>query len=81
MTVQFLVGARDFLFSKAFRLALRPTQPHTQWVPGGFFCGCEAAGGIKLTIHCYLVARLRMDGIKPLLPLYALWHSQGHLYL
>jgi hypothetical protein len=32
--VEFLVGARDFLFSRAPGSVLGPNQPHSQWVPG-----------------------------------------------
>jgi hypothetical protein len=45
--VKFPVGARDFSFSTASGLALEPTQPPIQWVPGALSPGvmrpgCEA---------------------------------------
>lgn len=39
--VQFLGGARNFLFSTASRLALGPNQPPIQWVQGALYLGAK----------------------------------------
>jgi hypothetical protein len=38
------VGKEIFLFAKAFRLALGPSQPPIQWVAGYFFVGVQQLG-------------------------------------
>jgi hypothetical protein len=50
-------------------MALRPTQPPIQWVPG-FFSWGWSGWGVKLTTHLHLVPRSRMRGFIPLLPQY-----------
>jgi len=74
-------GGKRFCLLQSIQTSLWPIQPHIQWLRGGSFCRCESAIGIKLNIHLYQVARLKMGGTKPLLPAYALRHSQGQLYL
>jgi hypothetical protein len=57
VVVQFAAGARDFPYSTASGLALGPTQPFIQWVPGVF------PPGVKFTyvhrkksrLHCGFV--------------------------
>jgi len=57
--------ARDFLFRKMSRLALRPTQPPNQHVLELF------SQDVKRLMHFYIVLRSKMTGATPLLPLYA----------
>jgi hypothetical protein len=40
----FQKGERDFLSCTAFKPALGPTQPHTQWVPGDISLGVKLQG-------------------------------------
>jgi hypothetical protein len=61
-----LQGQKMFPFSITSKLALGPTQPPIQWVPG------VKRPGRELTIHFHLVPRLRM------IELYL--HSPVHLY-
>jgi len=62
-------GLGIFLFTIAFRMALGPTQPPIQWVPGALSLG------IKLTAHLHLGLRSRMCGAIPPLPNMSLWHG------
>jgi hypothetical protein len=75
-------GEEKIPSSTASRLALGPTQPPTQWVPGSLSLGVKWPG-VKLTAHLHLVQRC---GAVPPVPQYAFmaWCSfkiQGHLYL
>jgi hypothetical protein len=54
-------GQRIFLPAPASRLALGPTQPPIQWVPGVLYPGVKCGRGVMLTTHPHLVPRLRMS--------------------
>jgi len=63
-------GLGIFLFTTTSRMALRPTQPPIQWVPGALSLGvkwpeCEA------DTHLHLVPRSRVRRAIPTLPQYA----------
>jgi hypothetical protein len=55
-------GLGIFLFTTAFRLALGPTQPPTQWVPGALSLGVKWPGREAYHAHLHLVPRSRMHG-------------------
>jgi hypothetical protein len=65
-----------FRFSKSFRQTLSPNQRPIQWIPG-----LIPGRGLMLSTHLYLVPRLRMDSVIPLLHLYTFVHGWGDLYL
>jgi hypothetical protein len=78
-------GLGIFLFTTAYRTALRPTQPPIQWVPGAPFLGVKRPGGVKLITHLHLVPK-SMSGAISLLSQYTFmaWRSvkaQGQIYL
>jgi hypothetical protein len=52
---------RHFLLAPASRLALGPSQPPIQWVPGVLSPGVKRGRGVTLTTHPHLVPRLRMS--------------------
>jgi hypothetical protein len=54
-------GQRIFLLAPVSRLALGPTQPPIQWVPGVLSPGVKCGRGVTLTTHPHLVPRLRMS--------------------
>jgi hypothetical protein len=73
-------GLGIVLFTTTSIMALGPTQPPIQWVPGALFLG------VKLTTHPHLLPWSKNDGAIPPLPQYAFmaWCSakaQGQLYL
>jgi hypothetical protein len=51
-----------FVESKLALAPTKPPQPPIQWVPG--------AGGVKMTTHLHLVARLRIRVAIPSIPQY-----------
>jgi hypothetical protein len=59
---------RIFLVASASRLALEPTQPPVQWVPGVLSPGVKRGRGVMLTTHTHLVPRLRMSRIYTSFP-------------
>jgi hypothetical protein len=59
-----------FFPPKTPRLALEPTQPNVLWYRS-FFSRGESRRDLRLTIHVYLVLRLRMSGAIPSFGLYA----------
>jgi hypothetical protein len=52
---------RGFLLAPTSRLALGPTQPPVQWVPGVLSPGVKRGRGVTLTIHPNLVPRMGMS--------------------
>jgi hypothetical protein len=56
-----------YFFSTKSVVALGPLQPAMVWVPG-FFPGGYSGRGLKLTTCVIVVSRLRMSGVKRLLP-------------
>jgi hypothetical protein len=60
--VRFTAGSRDFLFSTAFRPALGPTQPPSQWVPGALSPWAKRLGR-EAAIHLHRDSRLRMRDV------------------
>jgi hypothetical protein len=75
-------GRRIFPLTSASRLALGPTQPPIQWVPGALSLGVKRSGGVTLTTHPLLVPRLRKSrsytSCHPNVPR---WGVTGPLYL
>jgi hypothetical protein len=61
-------GLGIFLFTTKSELALGPTQPTIQWVPGSLSLGGKAAGVVKLTTHLHLMPRSRICGAMTPLP-------------
>jgi hypothetical protein len=53
-------GLGIFLFTTASRLALGPTQPSIQWVPGVLY-PAKSGPGVKMTTHLYLVPRSKNE--------------------
>jgi hypothetical protein len=49
-----------FLFTTTSRMALGPTQPPIQWVPGAVSLG-ESGRDVKLTTHLHLVQRSKNE--------------------
>jgi hypothetical protein len=66
MEIQDLAGAIFLLFATMLRLALVPTQPPIQWVPGALSPGVKHLW----TTHLCLVPRL-LHGAVPMLPQYS----------
>jgi hypothetical protein len=66
-----------------------PKYPDRFWGPlsllynwyGRFFQESKSGREVKLTTHLYLVPKLRMSGVIPLLPLYALLAGTGKMEL
>jgi hypothetical protein len=58
--VRFPTGLGIFLFTTASRMALGPTQPPIQWVPGALSLGLKRLG-VKLTTHLHLVPRSKNE--------------------
>jgi hypothetical protein len=50
-----------FPLASVSRLALGPTQPPVQWVPGVLSPGLKCSQGVTLTTHPHLVPRLRVS--------------------
>jgi hypothetical protein len=48
-------GKRTFPLASVSRLALGPTQPPVQWVPGVLYLGVKRSWGMMLTTHPHLV--------------------------
>jgi hypothetical protein len=67
MEFDFRQGKEIFLFFITSRASLVPTQPHIQWVPRAFSWG-QSGRSMKLTIHIYLVLRLRVVEIYISIP-------------
>jgi hypothetical protein len=61
---------------KSSRQALGPTQNPVQWVTG-FFPQRLSGQGVKLTTHLHLMAKFKMSGAIPLLPLYVVMAWTG----
>jgi hypothetical protein len=72
-------GAKDFSSSLFVQMALRPTQPPVQWVPGGPFPGAKRGRGVTLTTHPHLVPKSRMSRSYTPLPPTLPWHVMGLL--
>jgi hypothetical protein len=49
------LGQKIFLLAPASRLALKPTQPPIQWVPGVLSLGVKHGWGVTLTTHPHLL--------------------------
>jgi hypothetical protein len=77
-------GLGIFLFTTVFRMALRPTQPPIQWVPGVLSLGVKRPG--HEADHSHIVPRSKNEWNYTSIPRYAFkaWCSvkaQGQLYL
>lgn len=78
--VWILAGGREFLFSKTSRLAVGPTQPPVQWVPG------LLSGNKAVRVWCCPFTSFQRNGwewvklyfCSPHMPS---WHGQRWLYL
>jgi hypothetical protein len=73
--IRFPEGAGNFfLLTTASRMALGPTQPPIQWVPGALSLGYRGRD-VKLTTHLHLVQRPKMRGVMPPLPNTSSWRG------
>jgi hypothetical protein len=65
--------------------AVGPIQPPTQQISRALPFPQEGEGlldqSLKLTIHLYVLLRIRTSGAKPLLPLHAFMALTGKLYI
>ena len=64
-------GQEGFLFSRKSRPVLVPTQPRVHWVPAPPLPRGWSGWDMKSTTGYRLAPRLRMSGVVPRLPLYA----------
>jgi hypothetical protein len=65
-SVTFVYHSCHVRLSTASRAVLWPTQPPVQWIPDSLSLG-ESDRGVQLTTYPYLVTRLRISGVIPLL--------------
>jgi hypothetical protein len=59
------------------RLALGPTQPHIQWIPGVLSPGLKRGRGVTLTTHLKIVPRSIMSRIYTSAPIWRLYGGSG----
>jgi hypothetical protein len=57
---EFRQGPRIFLFTTVSGMALGPTQPPIQWVPGAISLGVNRLG-VKLTTHLHLLPKSKKE--------------------
>jgi hypothetical protein len=69
-----------YCFSNVTRPAMRPIQPHIQWVSGPL-CPRVKWPGVKLASHLHLMPSLRINEAIPLVPHVPSWLTCGQLSL